>query len=41
MLSRKNEAYFREIMEKLIQKFHTDRKELDQEKFNLITMSLC
>lgn len=53
MLSRKNEAYFREIMEKLIQRFHyqrkeldyqTDlskRKELDQEKFNLITMSLC
>ena len=41
MLSRKNESYFREIIEKLIQKFHTDRKELDQEKFNLITMSLC
>jgi hypothetical protein len=34
MLSRKNEDYFREIMEKLIQRFHNQKREMDYEKFN-------
>ena len=41
MLSRKNEDYFREIMEKLIQKFHNQKRELDKDIFNKITIALC
>jgi vacuole morphology and inheritance protein 14 len=41
MLSRKNENLFREIMEKLIQRFHYQKRELDKDIFNKITLALC
>lgn len=41
MLSVKNEVYFREIMKILIQTFHNNKKEINQDKLNQITNCLC
>jgi hypothetical protein len=37
----KDETYFREIMERLIQRFNDQKKEINQDKLNQITYSLC
>ena len=41
MLSVKDDKYFRKIMKILIQNFHNNKKEINQEKFNQITNCLC
>lgn len=41
MLSIKNEEHFRDVMRWLIQRFHTTKKEINQDRLNQIINCLC